>query len=466
MEKTWNEAAAALAKRVNRVPGWQADRRDGAGLFAVRHRGEYVASIPATSQLDWPVIRAEAELKRLGCQLSDRGEGAEEMPMVSEQEKVASDAMVVRLRARLEADGGDSTETRKALAVRAVEIIDFRIRQGLDDVEQFGSTGSGRSEPWTVARESLRVMLDHGGNATEKSQARWSAVLDAIEAPVGSGALLDGEMRVPVAQAEEVRSVFEREQPAQIVGPAPEDDTVPEHLVQEDEDGGRIGELEAQLAQTESARADAVAECERLVVAKDDSDKALEAEREANKQLATKAGDAEESVRAHVARQREMGDELEGLRLQVQQGAGTESEVVAGLRKELEKARRSAGALKGNHARQLKEKDDAIAGKDEELREQGLQLAASRERAETMVRRADELQRFADENRAQIAEIREELANAEASLILAVDQQDELDERVETRRDRVVEGLLDDLRANGPRGHTMDIFSSMLGVGQ
>lgn len=139
-----------------------------------------------------------------------RKEG-KDMP-VTEEEKVASEATKLRVVAKLNEWGGDTSENRRRLVLRACEIIDTRA-----DLERFGGP-NGKSAPVDVGLEGLRGVLEIPGRSfSEKNITRWNFVLDQLDRDEsaesnGGGSEADVvQLRERVELAESVVSDVERE---------------------------------------------------------------------------------------------------------------------------------------------------------------------------------------------------------------------------------------------------------------
>lgn len=183
--------ATQLAKRINDLgDGWECvpkgSGKHGGKAFVVRRFGRFVAQFTATN-FNRGVVRSrvEADLRRKGVPLeavapSKNGKEKVVATPTAESREATRD-LLPRLRGVLARMGGDTPQHRTALSQRAVDIIGFRLAQNLNDVEQFGSTGEGKTAPIDVARQSLRSLLDQDRMATTKSASRWSTVLDVIE---------------------------------------------------------------------------------------------------------------------------------------------------------------------------------------------------------------------------------------------------------------------------------------------
>lgn len=199
--------ARDLAARVNALEGYSArlvDSGSHRGLaFKVEGPDGHVCRFSSHASVGaLAMVRAEAELRRLGVPLPRKKEG-KKVAAVKDEQRERTLSLRDRISSYLERNGGDSADARRTLAQRAVDILEFRISNGNTEVEQFGSTGAGKSPPRDIARESLRGLLDKNIAATEKSWERWSAVLDAIEESQGqNGAVPVAAAPAPVAHAE------------------------------------------------------------------------------------------------------------------------------------------------------------------------------------------------------------------------------------------------------------------------
>lgn len=181
-----SKAAEALAAEV-RKEGYDCRCPDGHS-FLITRPGEkqVIARFNGHPKNETVLKHARRDLRRAGIlpgvggARKNNGKEAK-VAMTGETEKTASAELLPRLRAALNELGGDTPQNRTALSERAANIIAFRQENGNSDVEQFGSTGGGRTPPADIARESLRGLLDKGHTGTERSIKRWSVVLDEIE---------------------------------------------------------------------------------------------------------------------------------------------------------------------------------------------------------------------------------------------------------------------------------------------
>ena len=177
--------AADLAERV-RAQGYDCECRDG-HAFLCRPKGEsrVLVRFSAGYGLKYPglaLIRAEAELKRLGILPKDRNDEApkvrrakerkEKVAAITEEDRQRATTVVQMIRGVLADLGGDTASNRTVLAKMAADAAGR-----LPGVTQFGSKGLGKSKPFDVARVGMVSMLDAGSAATPESLDRWEAVM-------------------------------------------------------------------------------------------------------------------------------------------------------------------------------------------------------------------------------------------------------------------------------------------------
>ena len=206
------KAAERLAAEV-RSEGFECGCEDG-HTFWIRRPGEseIIARFNGHPKNESVLKNARRDLRRRGILPGIGGlkknnvRKERTVAYTGEAGKTATAELVPRLQAALTALGGDTPHNRSVLSERAASIIAFRRGNGNEDVEQFGSTGRGRSSPSDIARESLRGLLDNGATASEKSARRWRVVLDEVERTgVSSNGDVATEASAPVAEEDMVR---------------------------------------------------------------------------------------------------------------------------------------------------------------------------------------------------------------------------------------------------------------------
>jgi flagellar biosynthesis GTPase FlhF len=212
-----------LARTIRSLPGYECVKQTrgahGGGAWLVRKDGKLLMRFTAVNASALTLHKIKQDLRRHGVPFEATKEEVKRMATVTGDARQQTAALVARIRARLVALGGDDTDTRRELAGRAVEIIEFRKQQGMDDVQQFGSTGQGKSPPRDVARESLRGLLDKDFAATTKSLARWEAVLDALD--VQDGEISQAATDVIDSVSEQPEPETEPVEPEPVVPPGP-----------------------------------------------------------------------------------------------------------------------------------------------------------------------------------------------------------------------------------------------------
>lgn len=335
--------ATDLARRINALgDGWECvskkGGKHGGGAYVVRRYGKYIVSFTSTN-FDRGVVRTrvEAELRRKGVPLDVPAANGKEKVVATPtaESREATRDLVPRLRAALKALGGDTPANRTALSTRAAEIIGFRLEQGLDDVEQFGSTGGGKTAARDIARESLRSLLDQDRMATEKSSARWQAVLDMIEADESP----NGDQAKPVPEIHLVEAAAQVEAPAEEAPVEAGPDEVQELRERAELAEGVVGEIEAE---------------------RDEAKAALErAEHDATKKLEAAAAERE----AQSERLGELEADVERLRLEAKEP----EQALAEAKAEVTRLRRQLSGLKGGHAQSTNRRDREIAALERRL---------------------------------------------------------------------------------------------------
>jgi hypothetical protein len=195
--------------------------RHGGSAYVVRREegGPEVARFSAHASVPGLAVkRAESDLLRLGLiepHEHHRKGRKGRMPTVTTEMRAATNELLPRIERQLEALDGDLVARRRALANRAVKIVEEA------GMEQFG--GGGKSPPGDVAVESVRGVLDLGRSFGATNIERWTLALDVMEREgaaakngqpaeepaVAAGLMPDHIAAVPLSEITELREAKE-----------------------------------------------------------------------------------------------------------------------------------------------------------------------------------------------------------------------------------------------------------------
>lgn len=350
-----------LARTIRSLPGYECVKQTrgshGGGAWLVQKDGKFLMRFTSVNANALTLHKIKQDLRRHGVPFEASKEEVKEMATVTDASRQATVQLVERIRARLDALGGDTHASRRELAGRAVEIIDFRKRQGMEDVEQFGSTGRGKSPPRDVARESMRGLLDDERAATPKSMARWTAVLDAIdrqdsEIEQAATAVIDSVSEQPTPEQEPVEPMPEVRpgEPEPLKGPvAPPPTSVPPVKDEDEAEERPIEHIDMVELRERAELAESVVE---------EVEKERDAARQGGAEALAKLGEAQSQLDATTKERDRLKKEVAKAETRLRESAekgDADAELkkqVRVLKSELTKTKRRVGQAAGATSRQ------------------------------------------------------------------------------------------------------------------
>lgn len=201
--------AEKLAAQV-RALGYECEAPDGHSFVVVKD-GRLVASFPAhPSHAHWRGQSLSA-LRKAGIVIDDVRGG-----LKVEVTKEQSDALYQRV-APLVEDPND----RREFIEDAVRVLGLAHARGEHlDIPQFGASGTGKSSPEAVARESLRQLTSKQGTTKLNAYKRWSTLLDLVEKDRAAREVAEvapgpPEVEVPAEPSDEVQALRDEAQAAE-----------------------------------------------------------------------------------------------------------------------------------------------------------------------------------------------------------------------------------------------------------